>query len=90
MPKVWIFPDLVVCFVCKGAVCCSGTLHDERSKLQQQIDTVDAAIKILGRTNTGNPKNTKSKHEMSTASRRKMKRLRSDGRKRRKQSEEAN
>jgi hypothetical protein len=47
-------------------------LHDERSKLQQQIDTVDAAIKIFGGTNTGNPKNGKSKHKMSAASRRKM------------------
>jgi hypothetical protein len=72
MSKVKVFPDPVVCLDCRGAVCCSEALHDERSKLQQQIDTVDAAIKILGRTNTGNPKNTKSKRKMSTASRRKM------------------
>jgi hypothetical protein len=47
-------------------------LHDERSKLQQQIDTVDAAIKIFGGGVAGNPKNAKSKHKMSAASRRKM------------------
>ncbi len=39
---------------------------------EAQIDTVDAAIKILGRINTENLKNTKSKRKMSTASRRKM------------------
>jgi hypothetical protein len=40
-------------------------LKDKREEYQQQIDTIDAAIKLLGG-------NSKSKHKMSAASRRKM------------------
>jgi hypothetical protein len=47
-------------------------LRDKRNELQRQLDAVDAAIKILGGGVAGNPKNGKSKHKMSAASRRKM------------------
>jgi hypothetical protein len=47
-------------------------LMDKRREHQQQIATIDAAIKLLGGGIVGNPKNPRSKHKMSAASRRKM------------------
>jgi hypothetical protein len=47
-------------------------LKDKRNQHQQQIDTIDAAIKLLSGGFAGNPKNARSKHKMSAASRRKM------------------
>lgn len=43
-------------------------LRSKRSELQQELDTVDAAINILGGTGTGNPK----KRTVSAAAKRKM------------------
>jgi hypothetical protein len=47
-------------------------LKDKRNEHQQQIDTIDAAIKLLSGGLRVVPKNTKSKHKLSAASRRKM------------------
>jgi hypothetical protein len=47
-------------------------LRDKRKEYQQQINTIDVAIKLLSGGVAGNPKNARSKHKMSAASRRKM------------------
>ena len=47
-------------------------LKDKRNEHQQQIDTIDAAIKLLSGGLRVAPKNTKSKRKLSAASRRKM------------------
>jgi hypothetical protein len=47
-------------------------LNDKRREYQQQIATIDAAIKLFIGGVAGNPKNAKSKRKLSAASRRKM------------------
>jgi hypothetical protein len=47
-------------------------LKDKRNEHQQQIDTIDAAIKLLSGGIAINPKSAKSKRKLSAASRRKM------------------